>query len=369
MSAVIQGFHKLTNDAKVCAGLINRLKLALNGQPLRFMEVCGTHTTAIFQTGLRAMLPPEVTHLSGPGCPVCVTHEAEVETFLMLAEEPGIIIATFGDLIRVPGANGNSLKNAAANGSRIEIVYSPLDAVRLAEINPDREVIFLGAGFETTAPATAAAVLTATRKKLKNFSILSLHKLVPPALVSLLREEDSGIDAFLLPGHVAAITGLAPFAFLPAQFGLSGAVAGFEPVDMLLALCELAEARRAGQPILKNCYERAVSANGNPRARQLMEMVFEPANALWRGLGKLPDSGLRFRAEFRDYDALEKFTVNLPESQPLPGCKCGDILKGRLAPPRCPLFGKKCTPATPVGPCMVSTEGSCAAYYKYGDIG
>lgn len=359
-------FHDLTNDAEFCAGLIARLKNILDGRPLRFMEVCGTHTTAIFQSGLRVLLPREVTHLSGPGCPVCVTHESEVETFLSLAAQPDIVIATFGDLIRVPGVNGNSLKNAAANGARVEIVYSPLDALRLAESNAGKEIVFLGAGFETTAPATAAAVLTASRKKLSNFSVLSLHKLVPPALAALLREENS-IDAFLLPGHVAAITGLEPFAFLPREYGLSGVVAGFEPVDILLALLALAEAREKRTPVIKNCYERAVSPSGNPQAMKLLRAVFETADAKWRGLGMLAESGLRFRKEFDNYDAMIKFALKLPETSPIPGCKCGEILKGRLYPAQCPLFGKKCTPASPVGPCMVSTEGSCAAHFKYGE--
>lgn len=367
-SSLASDIHKLTNDAKVCAGLVQRLNDSLNGKPLRFMEVCGTHTTAIFQSGLRAMLPGGVTHLSGPGCPVCVTHESEVEAFLKLAEEPQIVIATFGDLIRVPGNKGNSLKHAQANGAQIKIIYSPLEAVALAEATPGKEIVFLGAGFETTAPATAAAVITASRKKLGNFSVLSLHKLVPPALLSLLRE-DNGIDAFLLPGHVAAITGLSPFSFLADEFAIPGAVSGFEPMDILLALCELAEAHEKHKPVIKNCYARAVSENGNPQARKLLEAVFELADANWRGLGLLPKSGLRFREEFQGFDALKKFSLELPKIQPIPGCKCGEILKGRLSPGQCPLFGKKCTPASPVGPCMVSTEGSCAAHFKYGDAG
>lgn len=352
-------------DPALCKALLNRLTHALEGRAMRFMEVCGSHTVAIFQSGLRSLLPPQVTHLSGPGCPVCVTHEAEVAAFLDLAGRAGVIIATFGDLLRVPGPGGQSLKHAQAQGARVEVVYSPLDALALARKQPDATVVFLGIGFETTAPATAATLLSARQQRVGNFCVLSLHKLVPPALRSLLEDAENGIDAFLLPGHVSTILGLGPYRFLAEDFRVPGVVGGFEPADILLALCRMAEQLRAGAPRVENAYRRAVDDAGNPRALELLGQVFQPADALWRGLGNIPQSGLSLRPAFADMDAMQRLGLRLRSVPPPPGCRCGEVLKGRITPPGCPLFGTKCTPATPVGPCMVSTEGSCAAHYKY----
>lgn len=352
-------------DPELCAGLLRRLEAALDGRNLRFMEVCGTHTVAIFQSGLRSLLPSLVTHLSGPGCPVCVTHDAEVAAMLDLAGRENVIFATFGDLLRVPGPGGRSLKHAQAAGARVEIVYSPLDAVRLAARHPDAVVAFAGVGFETTAPTVAASVLAARAQGLQNFCVLSLHKLVPPALRALADDPRCKVEAFLLPGHVATVLGLAPFRFLAAEHGLPAAVGGFAPADILLALCRMAEMRRDHAPGVVNAYPRAVDDAGNARARALMEEVFAPCDALWRGLGRIPQSGLALRPAFADFDAMARFGIALAETPPLPGCRCGAVLRGRITPPQCPLFGKGCTPATPVGPCMVSTEGSCAAYFKY----
>lgn len=357
---------RASNDPELCRALLGRLERALAGRSLRFMEVCGTHTVSIFQSGLRSLLPPNVIHLSGPGCPVCVTHESEVALFLDLANRQDIILATFGDLVRVPGADGRSLKSARAAGARIEVVYSPLDAVALARANPQQKVVFVGIGFETTAPAVAAAILTARAQGIANFLVLSLHKLIAPALRHLLADPEFKPDAFLLPGHVATITGLAPFAFIGADFHKPAVVAGFEPADILLALCLLAE--NTSPSFIGNAYRRAVNDNGNPRALALLAQVFEPARALWRGFGEISASGLAIRPEFAQFDAMAVFGLTLPESSPRPGCCCGQILKGSLAPRDCPLFAKKCTPANPVGPCMVSTEGSCAAWYKYGGL-
>lgn len=352
-------------DSKICHALLDRLQRALDGKSMRFMEVCGTHTVALFQSGLRSLLPAGITHLSGPGCPVCVTHDAEVAAFLDLAGRDDIVLATFGDLLRVPGPGGRSLKHARAQGARVVMVYSPLDALRVAADHPGDTVVFLGIGFETTAPTVAATLLTAKQRRLKNFCVFSLHKLVPPALRALLEDATNGIDAFLLPGHVSTILGLEPYAFLAEEYGVPGVVGGFEPADILLALCRMAEQRRDHAPTVENAYPRAVSAAGNPRARALVEQFFEPVDALWRGLGCIPQSGLALRPEYADLDAVQRLNIVLPQVPPLPGCRCGDVLKGRMTPPHCPLFGKKCTPAEPVGPCMVSTEGSCAAYYKY----
>ncbi len=354
-------------DPQLCRGLLDRLNRALDGRSMRFMEVCGTHTVSIFQSGLRSLLPDTVAHLSGPGCPVCVTHDAEVAAFLDLAERDRVIIATFGDLLRVPGPGGRSLKHAQAQGARVEIIYSPLDALTLAEQNPGDTVVFLGRGFETTAPTVAATLLTARQRKLENFCVLSLHKLVPPALRALLDDSQCAVEAFLLPGHVSTILGLEPYAFLAEKYRVPGVVGGFQPADILLALCMMAEQIRDNAPAVVNAYPRAVGDAGNPRARALLDQFFTPADALWRGIGSIPLSGLTLRPEYQDLDAMVRLDLKLPDVPPLPGCRCGDVLKGRMAPPDCPLFGKKCTPATPVGPCMVSTEGSCAAYFKYSE--
>ena len=353
-------------DPALCRALLDRLQTALDGRELRFMEVCGTHTVSIFQSGLRSLLPREVTHLSGPGCPVCVTHDAEVAAFLDLAGRDGVIIATFGDLLRVPGPGGRSLKHAQARGARIEIVYSPLDALNIAAANPGDTVVFLGIGFETTAPTVAATLMLAEQRKLDNFCVLSLHKLVPPVLRALLDDKDGcGVQAFLLPGHVSTILGLEPYGFLASKYRVPAVVGGFEPVDILQALCIMAEQRRDDAPAVVNAYPRAVSDQGNPRARALLETYFMPSDALWRGLGLIPDSGLALRPAYERFDAMKRLDITLPDVPPLPGCRCGQVLKGRITPPQCPLFGKACTPASPVGPCMVSTEGSCAAYFKY----
>ncbi len=351
-------------DPALCRALLARLTAAAD-TPFRFMEVCGTHTVAIFQSGLRGLLPRTITHVTGPGCPVCVTHESEVAAFLELAGRDDVVIATFGDLMRVPGPKGRNLKTAQADGARVEVVYSPVDALAVAKATPGRTVVFLGVGFETTAPAVAATLRLAKEQNLKNFRVLSFHKLVPPALDVLLADPEINIDAFILPGHVSAIIGATPYAFVAERYHVPSVIAGFEPLDILTALLDIVDMRKNNAPAIRNGYTRVVSDAGNPVARAIMDEVFEPADALWRGLGKIPQSGLVIREEFADFDAMRLPGVALVEAPPLPGCRCGEVLKGKLAPNECPLFGKACTPATPVGPCMVSTEGGCAAYYKY----
>ncbi|MCR5813895.1 MAG: hydrogenase formation protein HypD [Desulfovibrio sp.] len=352
-------------DPILCHSLLERLRALLGDEPMRFMEVCGTHTVAIFQSGLAQLLPANLTHLSGPGCPVCVTHDSEVAAFLELAENPEVLLATFGDLLRVPGPEGKSLKHAHAHGAQINIVYSPMEALTLAENHPQKTVVFLGIGFETTAPAVAATLLQAKERKLGNFTVLSLHKLVPPVLKTLLDDSACQVDAFLLPGHVSTVIGLAPYAFLARDYQVPGVVSGFEPADILLALCELAKARKEGRPCVRNAYPRGVDDMGNPRACALMEQVFEPKDALWRGLGRIPESGLKIRSQYADFDACERFALTFRPVKAIAGCRCGEVLKGAITPADCPLFGRRCTPQAPVGPCMVSTEGSCAAWYKY----
>ena len=351
-------------DPALCRALLARLVQEAD-TPYRFMEVCGTHTVSIFQSGLRSLLPKTITHVTGPGCPVCVTHESEVACFLELAARDDIVLATFGDLMRVPGPKGKNLKTAQADGARVEVVYSPVDALAVAAANPGRTTIFLGVGFETTAPAVAATIRLAREQNLKNFRVLSFHKLVPPALAALVADPDINIDAFILPGHVSAIIGAAPYGFLAEKHGLPAVVTGFEPLDILSALLEITAMRKSGQPAVVNAYTRVVANDGNPVAQAVMDEVFTPVDALWRGLGTLPGSGLAIREEFADFDALRLPGVSLPDAPPLAGCRCGEVLKGKMAPNECPLFDKACTPATPVGPCMVSTEGGCAAYHKY----
>lgn len=353
-------------DPELCASLLGRIRrVAEETGGLRFMEVCGTHTVAIFQSGLHSLLPAGVEHLSGPGCPVCVTHDAEVAAYLELAARPDVIVVTFGDLMKVPGPGGRSLKTAQAEGARVAVVYSPFEALRVAEENPQAQAVFLGVGFETTAPTVAATVKMARDRGLTNFQVLSCHKTVPTALDALLADDEARIEAFVLPGHVSTVIGLEPYRELVKRRGRPAAVTGFEPVDILQSLLWLLEAKRDGRAEAVNLYRRAVSDAGNPKARAVLYEVFEPSDALWRGIGLIPGSGLRLAREWADFDAWTRLGLELKDVKPLAGCRCGDVLKGKLRPDQCPLFKKACTPATPVGPCMVSTEGSCAAYFKY----
>ena len=330
-------------------------------RPLRLMEVCGTHTVAIFRHGLRQLLPEAVELVSGPGCPVCVTPTSYMDLALAYAEQPEALIATFGDMLRVPGSF-SSLEEAKSRGADIHTVYSPLESLELAERFPEKRVVFLGVGFETTAPLTAACVREAARRQLSNWLLLPAHKIVPPALTSLLQDPESRVDGLLLPGHVAVVTGTAVFENLPVP----AVVAGFEALDILEAIVRLVRQAAQGEARLENAYRRVVRPEGNVVAQSMVAEVYEPADSSWRGLGVLAQSGLRVRQEFSRWDAAQAWPLPLPESREAPGCCCGEVLKGRLQPPRCPLFGKACTPLQPVGACMVSVEGVCAAWYKYG---
>lgn len=351
-------------DPALCRNLLDRIHAELDA-PLNFMEVCGTHTVAIFQSGLRSLLPSKLTHVSGPGCPVCVTHEGEVAAFLELAKKDSVVIATFGDLMRVPGPQGRNLQIAQAEGARVEVVYSAFDALVLAQKHSDAKVVFLGVGFETTAPTVAATIKIAAAQGLKNLLLFSMHKLVPPALAALLTDPEVKVDSLILPGHVSTIIGLEPYRFIVDQYGVPSVITGFEPLDILQALLLIMAQIKEKRPKLVNQYSRVVADQGNPKAREIMFEVFEPSDALWRGLGRIPQSGLALKDEYARFDALELLDVRVEELPPLPGCSCGEVLKGKLRPNECPLFGKACVPANPVGPCMVSAEGSCAAYYKY----
>ena len=361
-------------DPELCRRLLARIN-DLADKPFRFMEVCGTHTVSLFRSGVISVLPTNITHLSGPGCPVCVTHDSEIAAAVKLAERDDVHIATFGDLMRVPGPKGTSLKKAKAEGARVDIVYSPLECLDIADADKNTKVVFLGVGFETTSPAVAATVLEAKRRGIKNFLVLNCHKLVPPALHALLaspptssrlKGEQLGIDGFLLPGHVSTILGVDAYDFIATQYHKPAVVAGFEPADLLQALALLLEMQLDGRPGVKNEYIRAVNQQGNPRAREILFEVFETSDARWRGIGDIPKSGLAFRPEFQMFDAGSQLGIRFEDAPSIPGCMCGEALAGLIQPPECPLFGKFCTPQNPVGPCMVSTEGSCAAYYNYG---
>jgi hydrogenase expression/formation protein HypD len=327
-----------------------------------FMEVCGTHTMAISRSGLRPLLAPKIDLVSGPGCPVCVTSEGDIGMAIALADKDGVVLTTFGDMMKVPGPQG-TLSDASSRGAVVRVVYSPLEALHMAEAEADKEVVFLGVGFETTAPAVAAVILQAKQEGINNFRVLSLHKLVPPALRALADMEEFSIDGFLLPGHVSTILGSDAYRFLVDEFGIPCVVSGFEPADIARAVYVLMRMLRDG-PLVENEYSRAVRPAGNRKALEIMDRVFEPVDAEWRGIGTIPRSGLRLRDEFRDHDAAA-WELEVPEPVADRGCRCGDILCGKIKPPQCPLFARSCVPEMPIGPCMVSSEGTCASYYLY----
>ncbi len=337
----------------------------LADRPLKFMEVCGTHTVSIARYGLRGILPETIQLISGPGCPVCVTSSGDLDRAVSLARIPGAAVATFGDMVRVPGSD-SSLALERAAGRDVRVVYSPLDALRLAEENPGMKVIFLGVGFETTAPTVAATILEAKTRGVKNFFVFSAHKTVPLALRALLELGEVQLDGFLLPGHVSAIIGSRPYEFLSREYGMACAIAGFEPLDILQAILMLVRQVKTGKSSVEIQYKRGVNAAGNPKALEILAEVFEPADVEWRGLGPIPGTGLALRQEFAAMDAVRNFEISPATSRENPGCRCGEVLRGIIRPAQCPLFGRVCNPQNPVGPCMVSFEGSCAAAHKYG---
>ena len=329
------------------------------------MEVCGTHTVSLFRSGVKSLLPPAVRLISGPGCPVCVTSSAYLDAACELARRDDVTICTYGDMVRVPGRNG-SLEHARGRGADVLVVYSARDAVATARRRPDRTVVFLAVGFETTAPATAAAVLEADRLGLDNFLILPGHKLVVPAMDTLLSEGDVPIDGFLCPGHVSVIIGSGAYRVVAERYGKPCVVAGFEPINMLEAIAALVRQIAAGDASVANAYGVAVTEAGNEVARRMVDEVFAPAPAVWRAMGTIDASGLDLREPYRHLDARERLGVVFGEDYSPTGCRCGEVIQGKLDPPACALFGRQCTPIKPVGPCMVSSEGTCAAWYKYG---
>lgn len=336
---------------------------------VNLMEVCGTHTMAIAKSGIRTLLPENVHLLSGPGCPVCVTPPGVIDAVLELSMREDVAIATYGDMLRVPGSvPGDSLQRRRALGARVEMVYSPVDAVELAERERDRQVVFLGVGFETTAPGTAAAVMTARERGVDNFSLWSMLKTVEPALRALMGLEGFNVQGFICPGHVGTIIGERGFRFLPEEYGMPAVIASFEPEDILLAIYRLLRQIAEGRPAVENEYKRAVSENGNTLAQAMMEKCFVPRRDIWRGLGEIEGSGLALGDELSAFDAERRFDIAYSPAEERTACRCGEVITGRLAPEKCGLFGRRCTPEDPVGPCMVSSEGACAAAYKYGNV-
>lgn len=351
-------------DSSLAMVLVEELKKSVT-KPLRVMEICGSHTMAIFRNGLRTILPEGLELVSGPGCPVCVTSASHMDAFISMADQPGVRVTIFGDLFRVPGTT-TSLSEASSRGAKVDIVYSPMDALNLAEQNPDEMVVFLGVGFETTTPTIAATIMAAYQKKVKNFMVFSTQKTMPAPMHALLSDPNLKIDGLLCPGHVASIIGADAWKPLAEQYNLACVVGGFETADLIKSLTLLARQVSEGKYRVENVYPRAVAAEGNLRAQQMVEEIFEPADMDWRGLGMIPDSGLKIREKYSFFDAEKRLGITLAPAVEPKGCLCGDILKGINIPPHCPLFGKRCNPSHPIGPCMVSSEGTCAAYYKYG---
>ena len=362
----IQGFR----NPAAARHLIERIHALGDAAPMRVMEFCGGHTHAIMRYGLREALAPAVELLSGPGCPVCVSASADIDQAIGLSLRPGVTVATFGDMIRVPGSD-TSLQGARAQGGDVRVVYSALDSLELARKLPQRQIVMLGIGFETTAPTIAATVAQARAEGLGNWSVYSMHKLTDPAMRAILDAGEVRLDGVLGPGHVAAITGWQAWEFLPREYGVPCAVSGFEPTDILQAILSLVESRREGAPRVINAYGRGVTPGGNAVAQGLMAQVFRVAPAAWRGIGLIPASGLDLAESYAEWDARRRFDLPDVAEGPLDaeaalGCRCGEVLRGVTLPPECPLFGGACTPAHPVGPCMVSAEGACAAHHRYG---
>jgi hydrogenase expression/formation protein HypD len=330
------------------------------------MEVCGTHTAALFTTGIRRALPDGIRCISGPGCPVCVTTAEEVEKAIMLAGRKNTVLFSFGDMVRVPAASG-SLESARAQGrASLRVMYSPREALEYARKEPDADVVLLGVGFETTAPAFAAVLTEAGDEKIGNLYLLPAFKLLPPALDALLAGGDAGIDGFILPGHVSVIIGVDAYRFLPERYGLPGVVTGFEAVDILEGILMLLEMIERGEPAVRNQYTRFVSPEGNPKARALVDAVFAPCSARWRGLGEIAESGLRLKSAYGRFNAEALIDAEVPQAPEPEGCLCGEVIRGKRIPPDCALYKTRCNPSSPIGPCMVSGEGTCAAYFKYG---
>ncbi|MBF0119073.1 MAG: hydrogenase formation protein HypD [Desulfobacterales bacterium] len=348
-------------DFEISSKIIDKLKKA-SSKKIRLMEVCGTHTVSIFRNGIRSLIPENIHLLSGPGCPVCVTSQSDINAFIEIAKKPNVIITTFGDLMRVPGSL-SSLQKERGEGRDIRVIYSPLDSVLIAKNNPQKKVVMLGVGFETTIPTIASSIIEAKKNSISNYFVYSSHKSIPAALLYL--TGNIKIDGYILPGHVSVITGTNPYIPLAEKFKIPCVAAGFEPVDILQAIYMLTKQIEEGTANVENAYPRGVSSLGNLKAIKIIDEVFETKDVLWRGLGIIPESGFKIKKDYYSFDAEKEFDIKVAEFEQAKGCICGEILKGMKLPIECPLYKKICTPDFPVGPCMVSSEGTCSAYYKY----
>ena len=352
-----------TEKKNTLSGSLEKARKILStyhGPKIRIMEVCGTHTHEIFRLGIRSLLSEDITLISGPGCPVCVTPVSYIDEAIFLALEKGCTILTFGDLVRVPGSK-MSLQTARGKGAKVQVVYSPLDAEVWARTHPEEEAVFLSVGFETTTPSSCIALEHAIREDLHNFSLLCANKTMPAAYRAMMETT----DAYLYPGHVCAIQGLSECREMLA-LGMSGVVAGFTASELLTALAVIVKKTQEGKPFLVNCYPRVVTEDGSVQARELVRSYMQPCDSRWRGIGTLADSGMELREEYAAYDARKKYQIPEMDGREARGCRCGEVLQGRITPKECPLFGKGCTPEHPIGACMVSSEGACSAFYLYG---
>ncbi|MEN6437846.1 MAG: hydrogenase formation protein HypD [Syntrophobacter sp.] len=352
-------------DPQLAKSLIQTLRArSFSRDEIRLMEICGTHTVSIFRSGLRQLLPPAIKLISGPGCPVCVTASEDIDRAIWLSRQPGVIVTTFGDLVRVPGST-SSLNIERSKGADVRIVYASLDALQIARDNPDRQVVFIGIGFETTAPTIAAAIKQASLLGVDNFSVFSAHKLLPPAMRALLEAREVKLDGFLCPGHVSIVIGAGAYQEVVENYRVPCVITGFEPLDILLGITSVVDQVEGGRAEVINQYRRAVSWEGNVAARKIIDEIFEPIDTTWRGIGLIPESGLGFRDAWKRFDAGSRFSMPEIHVKEHPGCRCGEVLRGVMTPPECGLFRKVCNPQDPKGPCMVSSEGTCGAYYRY----
>ncbi len=355
-------------DPAAARGLVARITELAGDGSYKFMEVCGGHTHTIYRHGIEHVLPISVELVHGPGCPVCVIPMGRIDDAIAVAEAPGVIFTSFGDMMRVPGSNGNLL-GAKARGADVRFVYSPLDALRIAADNPDRQVVFFAVGFETTAPSTAATLLRARADNVVNFTVFSNHVTIVPPIKAILESPDLRLDGFLGPGHVSTVVGQRPYRFVPEVYGKPVVTAGFEPLDILQAIAMLLVQINEGRCCVENQYTRCVSEAGNPKALAILNEVFElRPHFEWRGLGFISQSALKLRAEFAPWDAELRFEVPGVRVADPKACQCGEVLKGVIKPWECKVFGTACTPETPIGTCMVSSEGACAAYYNFGRL-
>jgi hydrogenase expression/formation protein HypD len=357
---------KKLNEALEAKKLIAAITSRARGLfiPVNIMEICGTHTMDISRYGLRKMLPPGINLISGPGCPVCVTPVEEIDKALEIAGLPHVIITTFGDMMRVPGTR-ETLTMIKAKGADIRIIYSPEDSLEIAQSSLKKSVVFIGIGFETTSPAVALTVKEAKAKEIRNFYVLPAFKTVIPPMEALLSDKDLRLDGFIAPGHVSAIIGAKPYEYITDKYKIPCVITGFEALDILSGILMIVNQHIKGEGKTEIQYKRIVRYDGNPVANAVIKEVFVPVDSNWRGIGNIPQSGLAFSREYESFDAVKKFRPKTPYSKEPAGCRCGEVLKGAIKPDMCPLFAKKCTPENPVGACMVSGEGSCAAWYKY----